>query len=146
MQKISALSAFSAMSYCGELKSYINKMSDSIAIVLVVFVVSLFAILAARQVNPFHPPATHRERLRRAITVGLLTGGGLLSMLLIADLVGDSGFQLNLTSLAILWLCLILPFQVLATIGTYVEFIWQEKILHYLVRLAERSSEREKKR
>jgi len=133
------------MSFCGELKSYINKMSDFIVIALVVLVVSLFALLAARQVNPFRPPATHRERLRRAITVGLLTGGGLLSMLLIADLVGNSGFQLTITSLATIWLCLILPFQVLATIGTYFEFIWQEKILHYLARLAERSRKREKK-
>ena len=123
----------------------VSDMSDFVVIALVVLVVSLFAILAARQVNPFHPPVTHRERLRRAITVGLLTGGGLLSMLLIADLVGNSGFQLTIKSLAIIWLCLILPFQILATIGTYFEFTWQERIQRYLVRIAERSRKREKK-
>lgn len=98
----------------------------------------LCLIFAARQVNPFRPPVTHFERLRRAVTVGLLTGVGFLALFLIIDLVYDSGFQWTIESLAISWLCIVLPLQLLATIGTYIEFAWQEKIRHYLTDLAEK--------
>lgn len=98
----------------------------------------LCLIFAACQVNPFRPPVTYYERLRRAVVVGLLTGVGSLALFLIIDLVYDSGFQWTIESLAISWLCIILPLQLLATIGTYIEFAWQEKIRHYLAALAEK--------
>jgi 4-amino-4-deoxy-L-arabinose transferase-like glycosyltransferase len=101
-------------------------------------------IFAARQVNPFRPPATRGERLRRAVIVGLLTGGGFLSLFLIIDLIFNSGFQWTIESLVLSWLCIILPFQILAMIGTYIEFAWQEKIRRHLVNLAGEPDKRPK--
>lgn len=105
----------------------------------------LCIIFAARQVNPMCPPVTHRERTRRAVIVGLLTGIGFFSLFLIVDLVYNSGFQWTIESLAISWLCIILPLQILATIGTYIEFAWQEKIRRYLAHLAKKHHKNEGK-
>lgn len=99
----------------------------------------LCLIFAARQVNPFRPPITSSERVRRAITVGLLTGMGFLSLFLIIDLITDSGIQWTFESLIISWLCIVLPLQILATIGTYIEFAWQDRIRHHLTNLAKRN-------
>jgi membrane-bound metal-dependent hydrolase YbcI (DUF457 family) len=121
-----------------------SKIINLFLLVLASFCFLLCLILASRQVNPFRPPSTHRERIRQAVTVGLLTGGGFLCLLLIIDLVTDSGFQWTIESLATVLVCLILPLQLLAMVGTYIEFAWQERIRRHLVRLSEKSKERDK--
>jgi hypothetical protein len=65
-------------------------------------------------------------------------------LLLIIDLVTDSSFQWTIESLATVLVCLILPLQLLAMVGTYIEFAWQERIRRHLVRLSEKSEERDK--
>lgn len=118
----------------------VARMVNLTMLVLATLCFLLCLVFAAQQVNPFRPPKTYRERIRRAVTVGLLTGGASLLLFLIVDLVSDSGFQWTIGSLAVSWLCIVLPLQLLSMIGTYIEFAWQEKIQHFLTNLAGKES------
>ncbi|MCS7252242.1 MAG: hypothetical protein RMK32_09640 [Anaerolineae bacterium] len=113
-----------------------NKVAEFYLFVLGILCLLLCLIFAARQANPFRPPITYRERIRRAVAVGLLTGVGFLSLFLIIDVVYDSGFQWTIGSIVVSWLCIVLPLQILAAVGTYIEFVWQDKIRRYLANLA----------
>lgn len=93
--------------------------------------------LSAWQMLPSRIPITSRGRFLQALLAGALTAGFLISLLAIGYIL-DKQTKWSLGDFLLIFLCCIFPFQLIATIGTYLGFLQIDWMQRQLRRLAER--------
>jgi len=80
-------------------------------------------------------PLSRRDRIKRSIAGGLFTGVGIASILMAAFMLAPN-YHLSIESVSIL-LCLAIPAQLMATIGTYVQLGYLQMYHQALRRIVE---------
>lgn len=98
-------------------------------------------LIAGWQARPSSPPVDNLERLQRSILVGFMTSGCFISIFVIAGIL-DMDFQWSFEGL-VTSLCLILPFQAMATVGSYVQFGYASKIRQHLSKVAQQKGKKD---
>lgn len=93
--------------------------------------------LSVRQMLPSHIPTTRQGRVRQALVGGILTGGFLLTLLAIGFIL-DKQATWSLGDLILIFLCFVLPFQIIAAVGTYIGFLQIGWMRRQLTRIAEK--------
>lgn len=96
--------------------------------------------LSAWQMLPSRIPTTSRGRFLQALLAGVLTAGFLVSLLAIGYIL-DEQARWSFGNFLLIFLCCVLPFQLIATIGTYLGFLQIDWMRRQLNRLANRQRE-----
>jgi threonine/homoserine/homoserine lactone efflux protein len=94
---------------------------SSIFVAAIAAVIAIFCLaIAAWQARPNSPPQNRAQRMGRSIIVGFLANGVVFS---IATIVGvlDQDFQWTGNTFVGI-ACIAVPLQLLATVGTYIQF------------------------
>jgi hypothetical protein len=93
---------------------------------LLLFILGVF--FAIWQQRSWKPPLTRRDKLRRSIIVGFGAYLAGLSFMFLLDIISTSGHMNISNSEVLTFHCIALPVFVVASIGSYIGFLSQDRI------------------